>query len=119
MFLDRKRTLKVGLTGLLIAAILAVSLSHRALMISAYLSLALACALIVYAVIRRAWLDFAWVLAGGLFLAVLDYRVTHFEPIFMAACAFVSLATLSVLGAHIIWAESEDRKMCEIGRAHV
>jgi len=111
MSLDRKRTLKFGLMGLLFAAILVLSLSRRALVIPAYLSLALACALIVYAVIRRAWLDFLWVLAGGLFLAVLDYRVTHSEPIFMAACAFVSLATLFVLGTHIIWAESEDRRL--------
>ena len=109
MSLDGKRALKIGLTGLLFAAILVLSLNHRALMISAYLSLSLTCALIVYAVIRRAWLDFVLVLAGGLFLAVLDYRVTHSQPIFMSACAFVSLATLFVLGAHIIWADRDDR----------
>jgi hypothetical protein len=80
-------------------------------LISAYLSLGVVCALIVYAVIRRSWREFLWVLGGGALLAVLDYRVGGSQLIFMGACAFVSLATVAVMGAHIIWAEREDRNL--------
>ena len=84
-------------------------------MVSAYLSLALASALIVLEMIRRSWLDLLWVLTGGLFLAVLDFRVLHFQPEFMAAFSFIGLAALAVLGTHTIWAQSEDRKLLLYG----
>jgi len=111
MSLDRKPILKVALTGLLFAAIFAVSLNRRAIAISAYLSLALACALIVYAVIRRSGRELLWVVGGGLFVAALDYGVINSRPMFMTAFAFVSLGTVAVLGTRTIWAEREDRRL--------
>jgi len=109
---------KFGVTALLYAAILALSLNrdfYTGSMVSAYLSLALASALIVLAMIRRSWLDLLWVLAGGLFLAVLDYRVMNFQPMFMAGFSFLGLSALAVLGTHTIWAEGEDRKLLLYG----
>ena len=109
---------KFGLTALLFAAILALALNrdfYTGSMVSAYLSLALASALIVLAMIRRSWFDLLWVLAGGLFLAVLDYKVMGFQPMFMAGFSFAGLAALGVLGTHTVWAEGEDRKLLLYG----
>lgn len=84
-------------------------------MTSAYLSLALASAAIILAMIRRSWLDVPWVVAGGLFLAVLDYRLMGFKPVFMAAFSFLGLASLAALGTRAIWAEGEERKLLLYG----
>ena len=109
---------KFGATAVLFAAILALALNrdfYTGSMVSAYLSLALASALIVLAMIRRSWLDLLWVLTGGLFLAVLDYRLLDFQPMFMAGFSFVGLSALAVLGTHTIWAGGEDRKLLLYG----
>jgi hypothetical protein len=111
MYLDRKQILKVGLTGLLCAALLALSHNHRTLLISAYLAVGMVCALIAYAVIRRSWRELLCVVGGGAFLAALDYWGGGSQLIFMGACAFVSLATVAVVGGHIIWAEGVDRRL--------
>lgn len=103
---------------MLFAAILGLALNrnfYNGSMVSAYLSLALASALIVLTMIRRRWFDLLWVMTGGLFLAVLDYRVMDFQPMFMAAFSFLGLSALAVLGAHTIWAEGEERKLLLYG----
>jgi hypothetical protein len=114
----RTRSFRIGATVLLFAAILALAVNrefYTGSMVSAYLSLALASALIVLAMIHRSWLDLLWVVAGGLFLAVLDYEVMHFQPMFMAGFSFLGLSALAVLGTHTIWAEGEDRKFLLYG----
>jgi len=106
------------MTVVLLAAILTLSLNrdfYTGSMVSAYLSLALASALIILVMIRRSWLDLLWVLTGGLFLAVLDFRVMDFQPMFMAGFSFVGLSALAVLGTHTIWAQGEDRKLLLYG----
>jgi PAP2 superfamily len=118
MVLDGKRALGSGLTALLFAAILSLSLSkdfYNSSMASNYLSLALFSALIVLGMIRRSWLDLLWVLAGGILLAVLDYRVMDFRPSLMAGFSFAGLAAFAVLGTHAIWAEGDDRKLLLYG----
>src|SRR5580700_7294153 len=112
------RTFASGLTALLFAAVLSLSLSkdfYDSSMTNAYLSLALFSALIVLGMIRRSWLDLLWVLAGGLLLAVLDYRVMGFPRMWMAGFSFAGLAAFAVLGTHTIWAEGEDRKLLLYG----
>ena len=118
MNLDGKRALGSGLTALLFAAILSLSLSkdfYNSSMASTYLSLVLFSALIILGMIRRSWHDLLWVLAGGLLLAVLDYRVMDFRPSLMAGFSFAGLAAFAVLGTHTIWAEGEDRKLLLYG----
>src|SRR5580692_7979598 len=118
MNLDGKRALGSGLTALLFAAILSLSLSkdfYNSSMASTYLSLVLFSALIILGMIRRSWHDQLWVLAGGLLLAVLDYRVMDFRPSLMAGFSFAGLAAFAVLGTHTIWAEGEDRKLLLYG----
>src|ERR1035437_2104784 len=92
--IDRKLAFRLGLTALLFAAILALAL-HREFytesMTSAFLSLALASSVIVLGMIRRSWFDLLWVLTGSLFLAVLDYRVMDFSPVFIAGFLFSGL----------------------------
>lgn len=111
MPLDGQQIVKVSVTGLLFAVLVALSLNQRALLFAAYFSLGLLCALLAYAVIRRSWLELLWVVGGGTFLAVLDYWVGGSRLIFMGACAFVSLATVAVIGGQIVWAGGEDRKL--------
>jgi hypothetical protein len=118
MPIDRARILKFGLTGLLFAAILALALNHAfytSSMVSAFLSLAFASAFIILGIIRRSWMDVLWVVAGGLILVFLDYRVMHFPPLFMAGFSFAGFAALSVLGTRTIWAEGEDRRLLFYG----
>jgi hypothetical protein len=114
----RTRAFKFGATAVLLAVIFALAVSrdfYTGSMVSAYLSLALASALIILAMIRRSWFDFLWVAAGGLLLAVVDYKVMHFQPMFMAGFSFAGLSALAVLGAHTIWAEAEDQKLLLYG----
>jgi hypothetical protein len=109
---------KVFLTALCLAVILALSLSadfYNSTMVSAYLSLALFSGLIVLGMIRRAWVDLVWVFAGTVLLSVLDYRVMGFKPLFMAAFSFAGLAALAVLATRTIWAEGEDRTLLLYG----
>ena len=106
------RPFRIGATTVLLATILTLSLNrdfYTGSMVSAYLSLALASALIVLAMIRRSWRDLPWVLGGALLLALLDFRVMNFQPAFMAGFSFVGLSTLAVLGTRTIWADGEDR----------
>jgi hypothetical protein len=84
-------------------------------MTSAFLSLAMASALIVLVMIRRSWFDLILVLTGSLFLAVIDFRIMDFKPVFMAGFSFVGLAALAVLGTHTIWAGREQRKLLLYG----
>jgi hypothetical protein len=116
--IDRKPVLRIGLTVLLFGVILGLALNrdfYNDSMASAFLSLALASAVIVLAIIRRSWLDLLWVLTGGLFLAVVDLRVLGFYPVFMAGFSFVGLAALAVLGTHSIWADGDERKLLLYG----
>jgi hypothetical protein len=116
--IDRKLALKLGLTAALFALILILALNrdfYTDSMTSAFLSLALASALIILVMLRRSWFDLLWVATGGLFLAVLDYCVMDFQPIFMAGFSFVGLAALAVLGTHTIWAEGSERKLLLYG----
>jgi len=106
------RAFRIGATTVLLATILTLSLNrdfYTGSMVSAYLSLALASALIVLAMIRRSWRDLPWVLGGALLLALLDFRVMNFQPAFMAGFSFVGLSALAVLGTRTIWADGEDR----------
>ena len=83
--LDRQSAVRLGLTAALLAAILALSLSwsfYYESMANAYLSLALASAVIVLGILRHSWFDLLWVVVGALFLAVLDYRVMDYKPFF-------------------------------------
>jgi hypothetical protein len=113
-----KGILRFGLTALLFAAVLALSLSSdffTSTMVNPYLSLALFSALIVLEMIRRSWVDLVCVLGGSLLLALLDYRVMGFQPAFMASFSFVGLAAFAVLGTRTAWAKGEDRKLLLYG----
>ncbi len=113
-----KLAFKLGLTAVLFAVILALALNrdfYTDSMTSAFLSLALASALVILAMLRRSWFDLLWVATGALVLAVLDYRVMHFQLVFMASFSFVGLAALAVLGTHTIWAEGDERKLLLYG----
>jgi hypothetical protein len=114
----RKHAIKLGLTAALFAVILGLSLNrdfYSDSMTSAFLSLALASALIILVMLRRSWFDLLWVATGALVLAVLDYRVMDFHPVFMAAFSFIGMAALGVLGTHTIWSEGEERKLLLYG----
>jgi hypothetical protein len=116
--LHRQSASMLGLTAALFAAILALSLSwsfYYESMANAYLSLALASAVIVLGILRHSWFDLLWVVIGALFLAVLDYRVMDYKPFFMAGFSFVGLSALAVLGTRTIWAKAEDRKLLLYG----
>jgi hypothetical protein len=118
MNFNGKRSLAFGLTAALFAAVLSLSVSrdfYDSSMTNAYLSLALFSALIVLGMIRRSWLDLLWVVAGGFLLAVLDYRVMGFRPMWMAGFSFAGLAAFAALGTHAIWAEGEERKLLLYG----
>lgn len=116
--LDRQSALRLGLTALLFALILTLSLNwsfYYESMVNAYLSLALGSALIVLAVLRRSWFDLLWVVTGALLLAVLDFRVMDYKPFFMSGFSFVGLSALAVLGARTIWAKAEERRFLIYG----
>jgi PAP2 superfamily len=114
----RMSVFKYVLTALLFGAVVGLSVNrdfYLDSMTSAYLSLAMASAAIILAMLRRSWIDFVWVLAGGLVLALFDYRVMGFKPIFMAGFSFLGLSALSVLGCRAIWAEGDERKLLLYG----
>jgi PAP2 superfamily len=115
---DRVLAIKVGLTVLLVVTILALASSwsfYYQAMANAYLSLALASAVMVLAVLRRSWFDVLWVLAGALFLTLLDYRILAYKAFFMSGFSFAGMSALAVLGARAIWARKSERKRLGYG----
>lgn len=115
---DRSSAIKAGLTLLLLGGILALALNwsfYYESMVNAFLSLAIASAVIVLAILRRSWFDLLWVLTGSLVLAVLDLRLMDYKWFFMASFSFAGMSALAVLGAHTIWAKPEDRKLLLYG----
>jgi len=115
---DRVLACKVTLTVLLFAAILALASSwsfYYEAMANAYLSLALASAVIVLAVLRRCWFDMLWLLCGALFLALLDCRILGYKAFFMSGFSFAGMSALAVLGVGTIWAGKPDRKLLLYG----
>lgn len=115
---DRVVAFKIAATVVLLAVILALALSwsfYYEAMVNAFLSLALASAVIVLVVLRRSWFDLLWVVAGALVLAVLDYKVMDYKAFFMAGFSFAGLSALAVLGTHTIWSKNEDRKLLLYG----
>jgi hypothetical protein len=115
---DRLFVIRAGITAFLFAGIVALSLSwyfYYESMANAYLSLALASALIVLAVLRRSWFDLLYVVPGALLLALLDYRLMDYKPFFMAGFAFVGMSALAILGAHAIWSRGEERTLLLYG----
>jgi hypothetical protein len=115
---DRPFAIKAGLTVLLLATVLTLSLNwsfYYESMVNAYLSLALAGALIVLAILRRSWFDLLWVVTGALILAALDLRVMEYKPFFMGGFGFLGMSALAVLGTHTIWAKPEERKLLLYG----
>ena len=114
----RKDAIRLGLTAALFAVILGLALNrdfYSDSMTSAFLSLALASALIILVMLRRSWFDLLLVATGALALAVLDYRIMDFQPLFMASFSFVGMAALGVLGTHTIWSEGDERKLLLYG----
>jgi hypothetical protein len=115
---DRQSGIRIGLSIGLFGAILALSLSwsfYYESMANAFLSLALASALIVLAILRRSWVDMMWVLAGAFVLAALDYWLMEYKPFFMAGFSFLGMSALAVLGCRTIWAKAADRKLLLYG----
>ena len=114
MQLDKESTLKLALSASLLASIFALSASstfYASTMASAYLSLALFSACIVLQMLRRSWIDLAWVLAGAVALSAFDYSALRFKPMVMAVFSFLGMAAIGVLGTRTIWAKGENRKL--------
>lgn len=105
---------KWALSGVLVAGILTLAVTrdfYDSSMSSAFLSLAIASALIILLMLRRSWPDLLLVLAGAALLAVLDLRIMQFPYRFMAWFAFVGMSSCVALGLHAVWAEGKDRKV--------
>ena len=118
MNVDRQRILEWSLSALLFAAVLLLSLNrnfYTSSMTSLFLSLAMGSALVTLVMLRRSWRDLLWVAATAFGLAWIDYRILHFQPMFMAVFSFVGLAALVVLGTAAIWAQGQDRKLLLYG----
>ncbi len=114
MYFSGGNILKLCLTAVLVAAILALCFSaefYSSTIASVYLSLALFSALVVLEVVRPSWSDLFWALAGSMFLAALDYRLMGFHPTFMAFFSFTGLAAFAILGIRTIWAKGEQQKL--------
>ncbi len=114
MYFNREKTLKLCLTAVLLAAIMALCFSagfYSSTITSIYLSLALFSALIVLQIVRPSWSDLLWAMAGSMFLAVLDYRLMGFHPTFTAFFSFAGLAAFAILGIRTIWAKGEQQKL--------
>ncbi len=104
-----KNILRLALTAILLAAVLYTSTHVR------YFPYTLFGAPIVLGMIRRAWVDWLWVLGGGLTLAVLDYSFKAFDPTLGTAIWFALLAAFAVLGIRTVWANGEERKLLIYG----
>lgn len=114
----QQRVLRWCLSALLFAAVLSLSLNrdfYASSMTSVFLSLAIASAFITLVILRRSWRDLLWVTATAFLLGWIDYRIMHFQPMFMAVFSFVGLAALTVLGTAAIWAQGQDRKLLLYG----
>src|SRR5271168_5535034 len=98
----RDRTdVKTALTIALFGVTLTIALNagfYSSSMVDVFMALALGAAAITLLVLQPSWTNVLAVIAGGLFLAGLDYRVLDFPPKFIAAFSFIGLSSLGVLG---------------------
>jgi PAP2 superfamily len=107
--LDGKSVLRLALTAILFAAILALT---RA---TGFFPIAVFSGLIVLGMIRCAWVDVPWVLAVALLLSVIDYRIPDFRRLVVAVLSLTPFGGFAVLGTRAIWAEGEERKLLLYG----
>jgi hypothetical protein len=112
--LNRAEPLRPVLTAALLVIVLTLSMNrgfYSSSMVDVFMSLALGAAAITLLVIEPSWINLAGIMAGGLFLAFLDYRVLNFQPRFMAVFSFIGLSSMAVLGVRTIWAHDRDRTL--------
>ncbi|HXM11795.1 MAG TPA: phosphatase PAP2 family protein [Terriglobales bacterium] len=112
--LNRAAPIRLVLTVALIVLVLALSLNadfYSSSMVDVFMSLALGATAVTLQVIQPSWINLASMVAGGLVLAGLDYRVLGFQPRFMAIFSFLGLSSLAVLGTRTIWARDRDRTL--------
>ena len=60
-------------------------------------------------------MDACLILAGTIFLGVIDFRILHFRPAIMAWLSFAGLSSLLIFGVRTIWAKQADRKLFLLG----
>jgi PAP2 superfamily len=114
ILLNRETLIKSVLTIALLAIVTTLALNasfYSSSMIDAFMAMALAGAVITLLVVQPSLLDTASVVAFGLLLAGVDYRLMGFQPRFMAAFSFAGLSALAVLGTRTILGRSQDRKL--------
>jgi hypothetical protein len=112
--LNRAAPIRLVLTVALLVLVLALSLNadfYSSSMVDVFMSLALGATAVTLQVIQPSWINLASMVAGGLVLAGLDYRVLGFQPRFMAIFSFLGLSSLAVLGTRTIWARDRDRTL--------
>ncbi len=104
--MNRVRSIRIALTVALLASVLALSSSadfYTSSLVDAFLAMALGGAVVTLLVVQPSWRNLAGIVAGGILLAGLDYRVLGLEPRLMAAFSFAGLSALAVLGTRAIW----------------
>ncbi len=112
--LNRATLIKTAFTIALLAIVLRLALSadfYSSSMVDVFMAMALSGAVITLMVVQPSWLNFGGVVACGLVLAAVDYRVMGFQPRLMAWFSFAGLGALIVLGSRTIWARPQDRKL--------
>jgi len=113
ILLNRETLIKSVLTIALLAIVTTLALNasfYSSSMIDAFMAMALAGAVVTLLVIQPSLVNVAIVASCGLVLAVLDFRVLHFNPRITAGLSFEGVGALAVLGTRTIWARDSDKE---------
>lgn len=78
---------------------------------SAFFAIALISVVIIQLRVCGLWPDALVLIAATALLAVIDFRLLHFSPHFMAWFSFFGLNSLLLLALRATWSEGERRKL--------
>jgi hypothetical protein len=104
---------RMALTSLLVAAALAIGLSHELYietLINGFFGFAMVSTLVIYLRVAPNWRTVAWVAAGTLSLAFVDYQILHFGWIFAGWLSYLGLTSLVVMAVQSLWTEERERR---------
>ena len=82
---------------------------------SSFFAFALANVIIIHLRLLSSWMDAGLILGGTIALSLIDLRILHFRPAFLAWLSFAGMSSILVFGARTIWANRADRKLLLLG----
>lgn len=84
---------------------------YKEALVSAFFSFALGSVVIIHLRVRPSWQDAFLIVGGSFLLALIDFKLLHFQPAVLAWLSFAGLSSLAILGARAALADGDARRL--------